>query len=226
MSEIYQVNNFIVHRIKTGQFRENCYLVECLISRKLIVIDPGSNPELLLSYIDSLNLTVDRILLTHGHYDHVGAVDELRDRYRIEAYAHVNEKKLIRQAGIYAYRFSKEKLRPPSGITFFGDDGQIGGGLIRILYTPGHTSGSVCYELSSKLLFTGDTLFNSYVGPSSYPTSNSVNLKQSIGTVLNLCDPDCVIFPGHGSSWSVKQARVWWREVSNDPPEFHLFGGG
>jgi hydroxyacylglutathione hydrolase len=220
------VDHLTIHTICNGMHKENCYLIESNESQECVIIDPGSECSFLIASINQLDLKVIKILLTHGHFDHVGAVDALVREYGVACEVSAIEKRLIRQAGIYAYRFNREKLLPPSCVTYLenSEDFYWGGGVIRSLITPGHTSGGRSYVFNDKAVFTGDTLFHSYLGPTNYPESNLADIEASVSLILNALPENGLIFPGHGKSWIIKDAREWWEATTNDHPQFYLFG--
>jgi hydroxyacylglutathione hydrolase len=215
-----------VHTLQTGSFKENCYVVISHDGKEAVIIDPGAEADFLRTEIDSLDVNITMILLTHGHFDHIGAVEILANHYGVLVHAHHIEKALIRQAGIYAYRFNRERLIPPVNITYYEECQDLcwSGGVVTIIPCPGHTAGCVSYVFESEIVFTGDTLFRGYVGPSNYPTSNYRDLINSVDSLLANLPHDCIIFPGHGKPWLMKDAAAWWSEISNNPPQFHLFG--
>jgi glyoxylase-like metal-dependent hydrolase (beta-lactamase superfamily II) len=222
----FRSHRYKVHTLQTGSFKENCYIVVDINGTNAVIIDPGAEANYLKTEIDSLGVNINMILLTHGHFDHIGAVENLANYYGVLVHAHQIEKALIRQAGIYAYRFNKERLIPPVNITYFDEcqDLYWPGGVITTIPCPGHTAGCVSYGFESEIVFTGDTLFRGYVGPTNYPTSNYHDLINSVESLLANLPPDCIIFPGHGRSWLAGDATVWWKGISNNPPQFHLFG--
>ena len=219
-------NRYRVHTLQTGSFKENCYIVIDGDGVHAVIIDPGAEADYLKAEIDSLGINITMILLTHGHFDHIGAVENLANYYGVLVHAHQTEKALIRQAGIYAYRFNRERLIPPINVTYFEKCQDLcwPGGVITTIPCPGHTAGCVSYAFESELVFTGDTLFREFIGPSNYPTSNYCDLLNSVGSLMNNLPHDCIILPGHGKPWLVKDAVVWWSHVSSNPPQFHLFG--
>jgi hydroxyacylglutathione hydrolase len=219
-------NKYRVHTLQTGSYKENCYVVVSRVSGAAVIIDPGSEADYLKTKIDTLGVNIVMILLTHGHFDHIGAVENLVSYYGVLANAHNLEKSLIRQAGIYAYRFNRERLMPPVNINYFNEyqDLYWPGGVVTIFPCPGHTAGSVSYVFESEIVLTGDTLFNGYIGPTNYPTSNYRDLLKSVDALLTSLPNDCVILPGHGRPWVAKEATTWWRALSGKPPQFHLFG--
>lgn len=224
-SEI-KTQKYSVHTFQTGSFKENCYVIVSHNGEDAIVIDPGAEADYLKTEINALGVNINMILLTHGHFDHIGAVEILAKHYGVLVYANQLEKTLIRQAGIYAYRFNRERLLPPLNISYYDEFGEFywPGGVVTAVPCPGHTAGCVSYVLDSEMVFTGDTLFREFVGPSNYPTSNYGDLLKSVDTLITDLPEDCLIFPGHGRPWVIKEAAIWWSGVSGSPPQFHLFG--
>jgi hydroxyacylglutathione hydrolase len=224
----FESYKYKIHTLQTGFFKENCYVIVDRESAHAVIVDPGAEADYLKNQIDSLGVRIDLILLTHGHFDHLGAAESLAEHYGVSIHCHQIEKTLIRQAGIYAYIINKERLIPPANISYFDrcQDFNWRGGVINTIPCPGHTAGSVSYLFGSEIVFTGDTLFNNYIGPSNYHTSNYSDLITSVESLLVNLRVDCVIFPGHGKPWLVKEAAAWWRRLSGDPPQFHLFGDG
>ena len=215
-----------VHTFQTGPFNENCYVIVDNKGEHAVIVDPGDESDYLKNEIDSLGVRITMIILTHGHFDHVGAAESLAEHYGVSIHSHQIEKALIRQAGIYAYRFNRQRLIPPANILYFDtcQDFTWPGGVITTIPCPGHTAGSVSYVFGFEIVFTGDTLFTGYIGPTNYPTSNYGDLLNSVERLLVNLPDDCIIFPGHGKPWMVKEAVAWWRELSGKPPQFHLFG--
>jgi len=220
------LRTLIVHTLCNGPFKENCYLIQSKGANEVCVIDPGSSSENILEYINSKNLTTSFILLTHGHFDHLGAVERLMDELNIPCFVSELERKLVRQAGIYAYRFAQQRLVPPNKLTYltFPENLNWGSCILQGIHTPGHTNGGTSYLFNGEALFTGDTLFHSYVGPTNYPESSDKKLWNSVNMLINSAPGECRIFPGHGESWLASEAKIWWAKVSDCPPKFYLFG--
>ncbi|MCX6806448.1 MAG: MBL fold metallo-hydrolase, partial [Patescibacteria group bacterium] len=117
VQDIHKTAGFKVHTLTNGSFKENCYVVEQLKTLEISIVDPGSQFEAIRDYLYQLNLSPTQILLTHGHFDHIGVIDELVVCFKCPCYVNSAEKKLIRQAGIYAYRFDRMRLLPPTFLT-------------------------------------------------------------------------------------------------------------
>jgi glyoxylase-like metal-dependent hydrolase (beta-lactamase superfamily II) len=219
--------------IKTGPFKENCFLLVDKASRRSLLIDPGADPEKISQVVRNEVAQVEHILLTHGHFDHVGAVAQLVRELGVKVHCHESELKLIRRAPFYAIRFIKQKYEAPTGLSPFADAPGLEGSAftVRTLRTPGHTTGCVCYAVRG-FLFTGDTLFHRYVGPTNYPESEPERLRESIDAIMSSeLGPETAIMPGHGRPWDLLQARKWWSESRNEAAAFHIgnetgMGGG
>ncbi len=178
-----------IHTLTLGNFQTNCYILadegQCLL------IDPGYEPERILSFLDEKGWKPTAILLTHGHFDHVGAVEAIMAATGCTLYMHQADhcqipifKMLYPLTGKLTPHFIAEGDRLPMGLT--------------VLETPGHTPGSVCY-LASGALFSGDTLFCRSCGRTDLPGGSGKTLHESLQKLAGLED-DLTVYPGHGES--------------------------
>ncbi len=196
-----------VHPLPVGPFQANCYVVWGPSSHAL-VIDPGAEPDRIAEFLRAHGLTPDAYLLTHGHVDHVYAAAELADSLTIPVAIHPAD---------LEWAFSNENQWPP----FYGiprrpkslrllhgiENGHPGGLSYRVLSTPGHSPGSVCFFFPEPgVLFTGDTLFAGSVGRTDLPGGDSRALQASLRSLLCLGDATQV-YPGHGPSTTVQQEK-------------------
>ena len=177
-----------IHTLPLGSYQTNCYILHEDTSKNCVIIDPGYQAEELLLQLKQLDLTLDAILLTHGHFDHVGAV-----------------KTLAAETGCKVYIHSAEQTMPPqftAGPLYFtdtytgGDTLELSGLSFRVLHTPGHTPGSVCL-ICDNAIFSGDTLFAGSCGRTDLPGGNWSQIRQSLGTLAAL-EGDFGVYPGHG----------------------------
>ena len=215
----HAIAEFEVTALTNGKFKQNCYVVSHGPSKKSLLVDPGSEDAFLREYLLSHGLEPQKILLTHAHFDHLGAVDPLMKLFGIGCEMHALDKRLVRQAATYAYRFGAASLRVPQGLTFFENELSLdwGGTPVDVLPTPGHTAGSVAFSIGSAFVFTGDTLFRERIGPTTYPESDRAAIKKSVEKLLSTLPDECIIFPGHGRPWTIGEARSWWRLRSESP---------
>jgi hydroxyacylglutathione hydrolase len=157
-----------------GMYEENCYLVMDGDTKELGIIDPGGQANLIEDEIKKLNGKAKFILLTHGHMDHVGAVVELVNKLNIPFYINENEEKYMEND-----EFVFGSLPKASGYLKEGDTLSLGNNIVKVLETPGHTAGGICFLVNDEL-FTGDTLFQGSVGRSDFPGGNGMQLIKSI----------------------------------------------
>ena len=180
-----------------GAYETNCYIVADESTLDCAVIDPGADATTILNYLEETNLHCRFILLTHGHFDHTGAVDDLLAETDAVLFVHKDDVGV--SVGGDFYRFL-----PPQGTKYYSDGEVICVGALSftVLETPGHTPGSVtliCAEAGSddKVLFTGDTLFRDSCGRTDFPGSDPDAILRSLKRIAEL-PGDYEVYPGHG----------------------------
>jgi glyoxylase-like metal-dependent hydrolase (beta-lactamase superfamily II) len=197
----YQITTFT-----NGNLQQNCYVVVNNLQEALI-IDPGSKPEAISNLLDDLKVIPIAILNTHAHYDHIGAVSTLLQKYSMPFFLHKDDAKLLKQANIYKIMFgSKDSIPIPS----FGEDladikkkQVLLGFKIQAIHTPGHTGGSVCLLIGDQL-FSGDTLLPWGAGRTDLPGGDSQKLKDSLEILRRLPDR-YLVYPGHGKPFTLEE---------------------
>lgn len=196
-------------RIKTcvlGPVSTNCYLVYRESTKEAFIVDPADNSQYILTICRELDLKPRAILLTHGHFDHVMAVEDLKRSLRLPVYACDTEKELM---GNTQMNLSDVMGSCPVSIKADeyvkdGDVIELAGFEIKVIHTPGHTVGSVSYYLSKyKVLFSGDTLFANSHGRVDMPTSSYDDIEKSILGKLFLLPEDVMVYPGHGGPTTI-----------------------
>ena len=188
-----------VETLVLGMVETNCYLVS--ENGSLLIIDPASSGRRLVDRINrDYEGKLDGILLTHGHFDHIGAVDHLVKEYGCPVYGCRDDEKLFTDAAVNSLMGMNATVKSP--ITWVkGNSMKVGSIIVKIYYTPGHSPGSVMYEIGG-ILFSGDTIFHESVGRTDLYGGSFSQLKQSLD-VLNSLPYDMVICPGHGESTTV-----------------------
>ena len=186
-----------VRTFPVGSYQTNCYLVWSEDSDKCILIDPGYEPEYLLEQVRLQRKSLEAILLTHGHFDHVGGV-----------------KQIAAETGCKVYICPEELLMPPrftAGPIHYtdtygeGDTLRLAGLTLQVLKTPGHTQGSICL-LCEDVLFSGDTLFAGTCGRTDLPGGDHLTIMESLHRLAGL-EGDFRVLPGHGGASTLETER-------------------
>lgn len=198
-----------VEYLVLGMVSTNCYLIQNTDTRELIFIDPADNAKELIRHAENLGGRPTAILLTHGHFDHILAAEELRQKYSIPVYAHELEQEVLEDPSLNlsgnwgaAYSMTADKLVKD------GDILELAGFEIRVLHTPGHTQGSCCYYFADEqVLISGDTLFAQSYGRVDFPTSSPSGMRASIKRLLSELPDDTAVLPGHETTTSIAMEK-------------------
>lgn len=186
-----------VHTFPLGDYQSNTYFVHEEGSRQCLIIDAGYEPDTIVDKLNEQHLEPQAILLTHGHFDHVGAVRELVTELDCPVYLCPEDLKLppMMTAGplYYTDAYDEGSVLHLAGLT------------VEVLRTPGHTPGSVCLKIQDAL-FTGDTLFAGSCGRTDFPGSSPADMQTSLRRLAQL-EGDYRVFPGHCGSSTLEQER-------------------
>jgi len=199
----------IVERIVVGDFETNCYLVGCQESREAVVIDPGASGSGILRAIHERGLTVSKIINTHGHCDHIGANRLIKDGTGAELLIHRLDAKMLSDpvANLSSLFLSPVVSPGPDRLLEEGDVIEVGTLTFKVLFTPGHTPGSVSILIPERAVFSGDLLFKDSVGRTDFPGSSMAVLVNSICTKLLYLDDSVTVYPGHGEITTIGRER-------------------
>jgi Zn-dependent hydrolases, including glyoxylases len=191
-----------------GRLATNCYVVADKNGRAA-VIDPACEGEKIISVLEKNRFTLEAILLTHAHFDHIMAIDTLFDyKSDIRVYLHAEEEPVLRDAAVnLSAQATGVSYSCGQCVTLVGDGEIISVGEMKfeVLHTPGHTVGSVCYLLN-QVLFSGDTLFAGTVGRTDFPGGNYTDICMSIARLAHL-EGDLRVLPGHEEETTMENER-------------------
>lgn len=198
-----------ISKIITGVASENCYFVQK--NDQLLIIDPGAEPERILDKIDSLAAEPIAILLTHAHFDHIGALDAIRQVYDIPTYLSIIEKDWPMSTelnGSQFFHFDITAAQPDQLIPEETEQLTIGEFQIDIRRTPGHSPGSLSYIFTDdKVVISGDALFRESIGRTDLHGGDQATLLTSIRQQLLTLPDDYHIYPGHGMSTTIAHEK-------------------
>ena len=198
-----------IHALALGDYQTNCYIIHDEASESCAVIDPGYEPERVLKKVTELGLTVDAVLLTHGHFDHAGGVRAIVEATGCQLWMSEGDwSQKINPTTRFLYPLANCDF---TEVQFFEDQEQItaGGLTLTVLSTPGHTCGSVCF-LCEESLFSGDTLFARSCGRTDLPGGDWNTIRHSLKR-LSLLSPNLRVYPGHGD------VTTLFDEIQNNP---------
>lgn len=200
--------HYIVKRVVVGNLDTNCYIIKQDGTRAAVVIDPGDDAILIKSELHELDAYPALILLTHGHFDHILALDKLRTEKTVVAMHKDDADKLLHRDLISGmlkdnpWPFKKADI-------LFGDKDRhqsIAGYDFEVIHTPGHTEGSVCY-LFGDMLFTGDTLFRGGIGRTDFQGGDLGKMMASLRLLYSM-PGDYGVYPGHERETTLSDERI------------------
>ncbi len=205
------MSNFRIRTCTVGMVGTNCYLVYREYLKKAVIVDPGDNGAHILNKCREYGIIPEAIVLTHGHFDHILAVEEIRRAFQeITVYAAEKEAKLLgdprlNMTGSYGTGFS---LRPDR-LVKDGDVLELAGLKWQVIETPGHTTGSMCLWIEEEdVLISGDTLFAESLGRTDFPTGSSADIIRSIKERLFVLPEDTMVYPGHGEPTTIRHEKA------------------
>lgn len=191
-----------------GTMQTNCYFLTDEETGETAVVDPADSAGIIAEKITDRGLALKFIILTHAHFDHMMALEELRTLYKVPVYIHAHDAEaLLHPEKSYMKQFggTGTPCRPADFLLNDGDVLKLGKSEIKIMHTPGHTKGSVCLITDGKII-SGDTLFRGDIGRYDLYGGDYTQLLESLRRIAAL-DGDYKIYPGHGSRTSLKRER-------------------
>lgn len=201
----------IVKTIPVGPLATNCYLIGNPEMKELLIFDPGADAAGIKSAVKETGMKPVAIFLTHGHFDHVGAVKNLKTEYGIPVIAGEEEKDLLSDKDYVLPGMFREEYPNPDALLITPDRLvsneellDIAGLYVTCLHTPGHTAGSYSYFFPAEsMVVSGDTLFMESVGRTDFPTGSNEALMNSVRNILYELPEETIVLPGHGPATNI-----------------------
>ena len=200
-----------IEKFVLGSMGTNCYLLINEDTKELVVVDPATCPDYLVSHIKSNGYIPKAILLTHAHFDHVMGIDGWVKEFDIPVYLHEDEKQILEDprlnlSGVFGTNYSYNKASCLQDKQIL----ELAGFKFKVIHTPGHTAGGCCYyEEAEGVLYSGDTLFYQNVGRTDFPTGSMSTLVRSIKEKLFCLPDDVMVYPGHNDLTSIADEKMY-----------------
>lgn len=209
MIQKYEVGNMTIIDIPVGILRTNCYIIHNNDSKEAIVVDPGNLANQIIDVVNENNLTIVGIFITHGHFDHIGAVNAIKQEYHCDVFIGEFDKELMKDEEQNCSKmFHRDCIVGADVVLSDGQIVEVSGLRFRVIHTPGHTKGSVCFYFEDeKLLLSGDTLFRDGIGRTDFPTGSASDIIRSIKEKLFVLDDSVKVYTGHGEQTTIGYER-------------------
>ncbi|NLO98445.1 MAG: MBL fold metallo-hydrolase [Peptococcaceae bacterium] len=200
----------MIEGIVTPGMGVNCYLVSCDKTGKAILVDPGAGSKMISNWLKEKKKDVEYIVLTHGHWDHLGAVEDLRRELGVKVAVHKDDAPMLTDPKLNLSYYSGRSIALAPAEVLLEDNQilKIGEMEVKVLHTPGHTPGGICL-LTKDGLLSGDTLFSTSIGRTDFPNGDLNLLLKSIREKLMVLDDNLPVYPGHEEYTSIGRERKY-----------------
>ena len=195
-----------IEKFVTVIISTNCYIVTNEETKETVIVDPANLSKAMIGYIEEEELVIKAILLTHAHFDHIMGIDKVIDRYgEMPVYVEESDLELLHtpsmnESTVYTNGYSY----PGGDVIHDGDVLHLIGEDFRVIHTPGHTQGGVCYYVEKEgVLFSGDTVFYGSVGRTDFPGGSTADIVRSLHKLVDSLPEETEVFPGHDASTTI-----------------------
>ena len=203
-----KLHNIIFETLTVGPLAVNCYIIGSRKDNAAIAIDAGGNPEEILELLKKNNLDLQCIINTHAHFDHVGGVKPLQDLTGAKFFLHQEDVPLLNYLNEQTDAFGLPNILVPRVDKPLVDNEEIliGDEVVRVIHTPGHSPGSVCFIIDN-IVFVGDTLFSGSIGRTDLYGGSYDMIINSIKTRLFTLEEHLLVYPGHGTFTTIGEEK-------------------
>lgn len=202
-----------IKKMVLGNMGNNTYIIIAEDDQSVILVDPSYEPERIIEYISGSGYILKAIFVTHGHFDHIGAIPKIQEHLPVPVITHKDEALLMKDPikNLSTYFISKEIIAEADLFVDEGDTINYGSDLVfEVLIIPGHSPAGVCYyNPSAGIVFTGDTLFSGSIGRTDYYTGHLGDLVMNIKNKLFFLPNDTLIYPGHGEQSTIEREKLF-----------------
>ena len=206
------MSNFRIKTYVLGGISTNCYLVFCEGEKVAVIIDPADNADYLVSKCREFGVEPEAVRLTHAHFDHMMAADDICKTYGCKLCVHMDDEKMLNDPslnlsgtmGTEQVSISADHLLRDGDVLHFLNREW------KVMATPGHTAGSVCYYIpEEEVVFSGDTLFAESLGRTDLPTGSMSAIVHSIAEKLLVLPDEIMVYPGHGDATTIAHEKQY-----------------
>ena len=202
----------MIRSVTVSECYTNCYICMNKDTKEGFIVDPGDDELKISVNVSRLEMIPKAILLTHGHFDHIGAVNQLKERYNIPVIVGAKEEKVLTDSRMNLSSMFGEPVKV-NGDKFLedGENFQVAGFDIQYVLTPGHTPGSGCFYIEEEqILFSGDTLFLASRGRTDFPGGSESDIIKSIKNKLLVLPGETEVYPGHMNITNIDSEKVYY----------------